>query len=237
MPIVFGRSDNVTVNNTIVGVDALVLPFPASPGPFGIISSSPDDTVGGSGCQACVIEGLCVDADGDRFIAREEVTMSGQVMAVGFVGMGVGVFRVRSMASSQSGNIDAVPPAPAGDITATIGGVPVHRCKAGEGRSAMLVWSTGSSQPESVRFVKAKIFKPGGGAATSAEAQLWFRPKGAGWTKAGNALVTDKDASDSESVFFEPAIPIGLDTDIKFDLPVLGGEELNAIGSMIIIPG
>lgn len=235
MPRIFGRSINVTADDTIVGVDDDLVPFPASPGEFTILSTSADDGASGSGCREVTCEALIEDAGGDWRILRETIPTDGLTACVAFVAEGVGVMRVRTMVSTGVGNIEA--PAPAGDITASIGGAVCHRMKAGDGRSTMVVYSTGSTQPESVGFLRAKIVKSGGGAATSAEAQLWIRRRGSGWVKVGNALLTDKDASEASQLVIEPPEFIGFNADVKFDLPSLGGEQVDAQGSIVIAAG
>lgn len=229
--MIFGESNGVTADGTLVGVDDDLVPFPAVAGDFTISSTSENDTGAGTGCQICRCEGICELNSGERVIRSENISMGGTGPQMAFLGV-AGVLRIRSMFSVQTGNPES--PAPDGDVTASIDGEKVHRMKAGSGQSMMVVFSTGSNRAEGIISTYGKIVKPGGGAPNLARAQLWYRPKGASWIKAGIPLVLDKDGGEGIEFRFNPSFSLPMECDVKLDVPSTGGDEINVFGQVTV---
>jgi len=204
MPLTFGNLLANNVDGATVGLSAADTPFPAAAGVFTLVSTSAEDNPGGGGVGTVNAEVIVDHGAGDCRIHKENVATDGLTPVSAFVGLGLGVLRIRKLIHVAAGDRDI--PQPAGDIIASIGGTPAGRIVAGNGVSETCVFAVGSERRELLEWVAGSVFFSTAGQddAKKARVQLQTRLPGAGWTNAGNPLPLSIVQSSLEQTFPTP---------------------------------
>lgn len=154
---------------TVWGGPTDIRPTPGSALAMTLFSTSDDDTAGGSGLEACLVEAL--DIDYVR-IPDQIVPMNG----TSGVAVPTNCFRVRRLRGIDPNGTN---PEAVGDITIQNAGTVYDFMPAGAGTSTSLWWTAAT---DTVVLPQAVVLFPG---ADSLEISFDFKPPGVAWQRVG----------------------------------------------------
>ncbi len=233
-------------------------PFPTSAGQLSVVSSSPNDTAGGSGAREVLIQAIYENPPGaettDFVVLTQTLPLNGTTPVDGFVfgtvvdgetltGLpigtilsGTGTRRARSFRTGESGVPAADPPGgtPEGTITLTIGSNTITRILPGRSKSEVAFWSTGGTRLEFLLGLAGSFSKQGGGMGGDLAAQFWTREwlRDYGWQPQVE-LTGNKDSTQASVTLAEP-LPFPLMTDVEV-IVVNGGQVAADLAVLFLI--
>lgn len=207
--------------NTAVGTSYEVLsdlgtdPLPTSAAAVSIVSSSADDTSGGTGAQTVEVQGL----DANYNLQTSTVTMSGTSAATTGSDEYLRVFRMRVLTAGTNETN-------AGNITASISGTDIARITADTGQTLMGIYTIPANHTGYLKKFQASISK-------NQEATVQFRTK---TFNNGAWQVKGQFGTFASTIEYDYIIPLHIPekTDIQFRAKAGATSEMGIVFDLLL---
>lgn len=207
--------------NTAVGTSYEVLsdlgtdPLPTTAAAVSLVSSSGNDTAGGTGAQTVEVQGL----DANYNLQTSVVTMAGVSAATTGSDEYLRVFRMRVLtAGTNETNV--------GNITASIGGTDIARISADAGQTLMGIYTVPAGYTAFLKKFQASISK-------NQEATVQFRTK---TFNSGAWQVKGQFGTFASIIEYDYTIPLRIEekTDIQFRAKAGATSEMGVVFDLLL---
>ena len=207
--------------NTAVGSNYEVLsdlgtdPLPSTATTVSLVSSSGNDTAGGTGAQTVEVQGL----DANYNLQTSVVTMAGASAATTGSDEYLRVFRMRVLtAGTNETNV--------GNITASIGGTDIARISADAGQTLMGIYTVPAGYTAFLKKFQASISK-------NQEATVQFRTK---TFNNGAWQVKGQFGTFANTIEYDYTIPLRIEekTDIQFRAKAGATSEMGVVFDLLL---
>lgn len=153
----FGLNESAASPAEIISdLSQVILPMPVSATVVSIVSTSPQDSVAGTGISALQFFGI----DNSWNLQDENIVLTGTTPVLTPVNTYLRIFKMKGTAL---GSASARGGSNIGTITASIGGVPIAQINIGQGRTLMAVYTVPVAHNLYLNRAYGSVLKSGGG--------------------------------------------------------------------------